>query len=64
MLPRFERFNYIGEEVIIIRKIGIESDCTKRKKVGDDGIVLSDSECSLTCVEDMPCCDGSTQSLP
>jgi hypothetical protein len=41
MLPRFERFNVVGEEVIIIRNIGVESDCMKRRKVGDDRAMFS-----------------------
>jgi hypothetical protein len=64
MLPRFERFNVVGEEVIVICKIEVESDCTKRRKVGNDRTVLSDSECGLTRIEDMPCCDGDMQPLP
>jgi hypothetical protein len=47
MLPRFERFNIIGEEVIVIPKVGAVANCSKKQRVADGCNVVLDSEGGL-----------------
>jgi hypothetical protein len=47
MLPRFERFNVVGEEVIVIPKGGAVVDCSKKWRVANGCDVVLDSEGGL-----------------
>lgn len=45
MLPRFEKFNTVGEEVIVIPRIDGQLDSRKRRRAGEMGrSIVSDSE--------------------
>jgi hypothetical protein len=44
MLPRFERFNVVGKEVIVICKVGVDPDVSKRRKINVDHGVDQNSE--------------------
>jgi hypothetical protein len=43
MLSRFERFNIVGKEVIIIPRI--DADSSKKQRLVDGRAVVLDSEC-------------------
>ena len=47
MLPRFERFNVVGEEVIVIPKVGTIANCSTKWKVANGCDDLLDLEGSL-----------------
>jgi hypothetical protein len=47
MLPRFERFNVVGKEVIVISKVGVVADCSTKRKVANGCDVVLDSEGAL-----------------
>jgi hypothetical protein len=47
MLPKFEMFNVVGEEVIVIPKVGAVVDCSKKRRVANGCDVVLDSEGGL-----------------
>jgi hypothetical protein len=54
MLPRFERFNAVGEEIIVICKVGVHPDVSKRRKISVDHGVDQNSEFGAEDVEEIP----------
>jgi hypothetical protein len=51
MLSRFERFNTVGKEMVVIHKVDVESDSTRRRKITNEQAVVLDSECGAPDVE-------------
>jgi hypothetical protein len=50
--PRFERFNVVEEEVIVIPKVGTVVDCSKKRRVVDGCDVVLDSEGGLAYLQE------------
>ena len=45
MLPRFDTFNIVGKEVIVIPRIDMDS--SKKQRLADGCVMVLDSECGL-----------------
>jgi hypothetical protein len=55
MLPRFERFNAVGEKVVVIPKADVGLELCKKRKAAEVRAVVLDSECNTPeFLEDLP----------